>query len=62
MNVVNFIKLIAFVWLTIVGLFTTFGVVWMQCGLILTKDAVTLLAVLSVVVGVPYIFWMVKVI
>lgn len=54
----NVIKLLVFSWLTIIGLFTTFGVVWQSFGLQLTKDAITLLVVLSAIVGIPYILWM----
>ena len=58
--ILNIIKLLIFSYLTIIGLFTTFGVVWLKCGLMLTKDAVTVLIVLSAVVGIPYILWMVR--
>lgn len=56
----NIIKLLIFSYLTIIGLFTTFGVAWMNCGLQLTKEAGTLLIVLSAVVGIPYILWMLR--
>lgn len=56
----NIIKLLIFSYLTIIGLFTTFGVVWLKCGLMLTKEAATLLVVLSAVVDIPYILWMVR--
>ena len=58
--VLNILKLILFSYLTIIGLFTTFGVVWLKCGLVLTKDAITLLVVLSAIAGIPYILWMVR--
>jgi hypothetical protein len=56
----NIIKLLIFSYLTIIGLFTTFGIVWLKCVLMLTKEAVTLLVVLSAVVDIPYILWMVR--
>ena len=58
--VLNILKLILFSYLTLIGLITTFGVVWLKCGLVLTKDAITLLVVLSAVVSIPYILWMVR--
>lgn len=56
----NIIKLLVFTYLTFIGLFTTFGVVWLKCGLLLSKEAATLLVVCSVVVSTLYILWMVR--
>ena len=56
----NIIKLLIFSYLTIIGLFTTFGVVWLKCGLLLTKEAGTFLIVVSAVVGILYILWMLR--
>lgn len=56
----NIIKLVVLVYLTIMGLITTFGLVWLQCGLQLTRDAFTLLTLLSSVVGILYVLWIVR--
>ena len=56
----NIIKLIVLAYLSFMGLFTTFGVVWLQCGLQLTRDAFTLLTLLSSVVGILYVLWIVR--
>lgn len=56
----NIIKLALFSFISIMGLFVTFGIVWQKFGLILTRDAVMLLAVLSAAVGIPYILWMLR--
>ena len=56
----NIIKLALFSFISIMGLFVTFGIVWQQFGLILIRSAVMLLAFLSAAVGIPYILWMLR--
>ena len=59
-KMLNIIKLVVLVYLTIMGLLTTFGVVWLQCGLQITRDAFALLVFLSSVVGILYVLWLVR--
>lgn len=56
----NILKLILFEFITVVGLFTIFGVAWQQCGLILTSKAMALLVVLAGIVAVPYSLLMLR--
>ena len=57
---INVIKLALFSFISIMGLFVTFGIVWQQFGLLLTQNACVLLAVLSATVGIPYVIWMLR--
>ena len=54
------IKLIVLAYLVFMGLFVTFGVVWLRCGLELTKNAACWIAFLSFVVGTVCVLWMVR--
>ena len=56
----DLIKLALFSFISMMGIFVIFGVVWQQFGLILTNKACILLAFLSATVGIPYILWMLR--
>lgn len=56
----GFVKLFLLAYFSVMGLFTTFGVVWQKCRLRLTENAVVLLAFVSIVVGILYTLWMAR--